>query len=86
MTELLIQPYRFSDEKQVDEFYGLLSTYPNLKWIPPTLEIADQAARIRATQVSALPTRYRRRRRINQKLADSSRMIPYSKDSTSLRP
>ncbi len=48
MAELLVQPYRFSDEKQVDEFYGLLSTYPNLKWIPPTLEIADQAARIRA--------------------------------------
>jgi len=26
----------------------LLSTYPNLNWIPPTLEIADLAAQIRA--------------------------------------
>lgn len=32
----------------MDEFYGLLSTYPNLDWVAPTLEIADIAARIRA--------------------------------------
>ncbi len=48
MTELLVQPYTRSDEKQVDEFYSLLSVYPNLDWIPPSLEIADTAARIRA--------------------------------------
>jgi predicted nucleic acid-binding protein len=48
MMELLVQPYRDSDEQRVDEFYGLLSTYPNLKWIAPTLEIGDLAARIRA--------------------------------------
>jgi predicted nucleic acid-binding protein len=48
MTELLVQPYRDSDELRVDEFYGLLSTYPNLDWIAPDLEIADLAARIRA--------------------------------------
>ena len=48
MTELLVQPYRNSDERQVDEFYGLLSTYPNLEWIAPSLEIADLAARLRA--------------------------------------
>jgi predicted nucleic acid-binding protein len=48
MTELLVQPYRDSDEQRVDEFYGLLSTYPNLEWIAPSLEIADLAARIRA--------------------------------------
>ena len=48
MTELLVQPYRQSDEQQVDEFYGLLSTFPNLVWIAPTLEIADLAARLRA--------------------------------------
>jgi predicted nucleic acid-binding protein len=48
MTELLVQPYRDSDELRVDEFYALLSTYPNLQWIAPTLEIADLAARIRA--------------------------------------
>jgi predicted nucleic acid-binding protein len=48
MTELLVQPYRDSDEQRVDEFYGLLSTYPNLEWIAPNLEIADLAARLRA--------------------------------------
>jgi predicted nucleic acid-binding protein len=48
MMELLVQPYRESDEHRVDEFYGLLSTYPNLDWIAPHLEIADAAARLRA--------------------------------------
>jgi predicted nucleic acid-binding protein len=48
MTELLVQPYRTSDEEKVNEFYALLSTYPNLEWIAPTLEIADIAAGIRA--------------------------------------
>ena len=48
MTELLAQPYRASDDKRVDEFYGLLSTYPNLEWIAPILEMADAAARLRA--------------------------------------
>jgi len=45
MTELLVQPYRESGEQRVDEFYALLSTYPNLEWISPNLEIADIAAR-----------------------------------------
>jgi predicted nucleic acid-binding protein len=48
MMELLVQPYRDSDEQLADEFYGLLSTYPNLDWIAPDLTIADIAARIRA--------------------------------------
>ena len=48
MTELLVQPYRDSDEDRVSEFYGLLSTYPNLDWISPDLETADLAARMRA--------------------------------------
>ncbi len=47
MTELLVQPYRSGDESRVDEFYGLLSTYPNLDWIAPDLEVADLAARLR---------------------------------------
>jgi predicted nucleic acid-binding protein len=49
MTELLVQPYRAGDEQRVNEFYALLSTYPNLNWIAPDLEIANVAARIRAT-------------------------------------
>lgn len=48
MTELLIQAYRDSDDDRVDHFYGLLSTYPNLEWIAPDLQIADLAAQIRA--------------------------------------
>ena len=49
MTELLVPSYRDNDEQRVDAFYGLLSTYPNLRWMPPDLETADIAARIRAT-------------------------------------
>ena len=48
LTELLVQPYRDSSEQRVNEFYALLSTYPNLNWIAPSLEVADTAARIRA--------------------------------------
>jgi predicted nucleic acid-binding protein len=48
MTELLVLPYRERDEPRVNDFYGLLSTYPNLDWIAPNLEIAELAARLRA--------------------------------------
>ena len=48
MAELLVQPYRESDDQLVDEFYSLLLTYPNLDWIATNLEIADVAARLRA--------------------------------------
>lgn len=48
MTELLVQPYREADEQLAIDFYGLLSTYPNLDWVAPNLEIAEIAARIRA--------------------------------------
>jgi predicted nucleic acid-binding protein len=48
MTELLAQPYRNSDQQRVDEIFALLSTYPNLIWITPSLEISALAARLRA--------------------------------------
>jgi len=48
MSELLVQPYRGRNQQKADEIYGLLSTFPNLAWIPPSLEIADTAARLRA--------------------------------------
>ena len=48
MTELLVPAYRDLDQQRVNKFYGLLSKYPNLDWIAPTLEIADIAAQIRA--------------------------------------
>ena len=48
MTELLVLPYREGDEQRADDLYSLLSTYPNLDWTAPNLEIAELAARIRA--------------------------------------
>jgi predicted nucleic acid-binding protein len=48
MTELLVPAYREDNERRVDEFYGLLSTYPNLRWMAPDLETADMAAKMRA--------------------------------------
>lgn len=48
MTELLVQPYRDSGEQRINEFYALLSTYPNLEWVAPDLRVADIAARLRA--------------------------------------
>jgi predicted nucleic acid-binding protein len=55
MTELLVQPYRNSDEQRVDEIFALLSTYPNLVWITPSLEIAALAARLRALHRLRMP-------------------------------
>ncbi len=48
MTELLVQPWREGNEELVNQYYGLLSLFPNLDWIAPDLDIADNAARIRA--------------------------------------
>jgi predicted nucleic acid-binding protein len=48
MTELLVPAYRVGGEHMVDECYALLTTYPNLDWIAPSIEIADLSARIRA--------------------------------------
>ena len=48
MTELLVPSYRENDQQRVDEFYGLLATYSNLRWIAPDLETADIAAQLRA--------------------------------------
>ena len=48
MTELLVPAYRDAGEARIDEFYGLLATYPNLEWVAPNLEVADIAAGIRA--------------------------------------
>jgi predicted nucleic acid-binding protein len=55
MTELLVRPYRDSDEERVNAFYGLLTTYPNLEWLAPDLEIADTAARFRARHAMRTP-------------------------------
>ncbi|MBI4471237.1 MAG: PIN domain-containing protein, partial [Acidobacteria bacterium] len=45
---LLVHPYREENQEAVDAFYALLSTYPNLRWVATSLDIADQAAKLRA--------------------------------------
>lgn len=54
MTELLIHPYRNNDLARAHDLLSLLSTYPNLEWISPSLEIAVHAAELRARH--RLPT------------------------------
>ncbi len=48
LTELLVPAYREGNEKRIQTYYGLFRTYPSLTWIPPDLEVADVAARMRA--------------------------------------
>ena len=48
LLELLVQPYRLSDIDRVNKFYALLSTFPHLEWVAPTLRIADLGAHLRA--------------------------------------
>ena len=40
MTELLVQPYRAGNETLVNQYYGLLSLFPNLEWVAPDLATA----------------------------------------------
>ena len=54
MTELLVHPYRDNDFARAHDLLSLLSTYPNLDWISPSLEIAVRAAELRAQH--RLPT------------------------------
>jgi predicted nucleic acid-binding protein len=55
MAELLERPYRDNHQHLVNQFYGLLTTYPHLEWIAPDLEIADLAARFRAQHRMRMP-------------------------------
>ena len=48
LLEILVQPYRLSDIDRVNEFYALLSTFPHLEWVAPSLRIADMGAHFRA--------------------------------------
>lgn len=55
MTELLVQPYRDGDQDRVNQFYSLLTSYPQLEWVAPDLEIADMAALLRARHRMRMP-------------------------------
>src|ERR1700693_3903188 len=48
LLEVLVQPYRKNKQDLVNQFYALLTTYPNLNWGELTIEIADLGARLRA--------------------------------------
>jgi predicted nucleic acid-binding protein len=47
MTELLVKPYREGDQQGVDACFALFLMFPNLEWVPLSLHISDEAARIR---------------------------------------
>jgi len=48
LLETLVQPYRQKKDDLVLKFFALLTTYPHLTWVPMTLNVADQAAKLRA--------------------------------------
>jgi predicted nucleic acid-binding protein len=48
LLEILVQPYRRKNDEPVNQFYALMTTFPNLFWKQLTLEIADLGARLRA--------------------------------------
>lgn len=48
LLEKLVQPYRKNNEELVNQFYALLTTFPNLVWVDLSLEIADLGARLRS--------------------------------------
>ncbi len=41
---MLVQPYCLGNHPLTQKFYAFLSTYPNLNWVPVSLEVADRAA------------------------------------------
>ena len=47
LLEVLVQPYRKNNEELVNQFYALLTTFPNLIWVDLSLEAADLGARLR---------------------------------------
>lgn len=49
LLEVLVQPYRKGNDELVNQFYGLLTTFPNLTWADLSIEIADLGAQLRAT-------------------------------------
>jgi hypothetical protein len=66
MTELLVHPYRESDEQRMNEYCGLLSSFPNLDCVAPDLAVADEAARVGARHRLRTPDERRRHRASHQ--------------------
>ena len=48
LTEVTVPTYMGTDKRTPTLMQGLLSTYPGFVWVPPSMEIAAEAARLRA--------------------------------------
>ncbi len=48
LLELLVQPYREQKEELAQKIFALTSTYPQIEWVPVTMNVADRAAELRA--------------------------------------
>jgi uncharacterized protein len=48
LLELLVQPYRELKEELAQKIFALTSTYPQIEWVPITMNVAGQAAELRA--------------------------------------
>ncbi len=48
LTELLVQPYRLKDPERIKLAFAVTALFKRLDWVPPTIPIADRAARLRA--------------------------------------
>jgi predicted nucleic acid-binding protein len=55
LSEVLVQPYRKGDMALAAKYSGILLNAPNLKLLPISAEIADEAARIRAASGARIP-------------------------------
>ncbi|WP_337287571.1 hypothetical protein [Candidatus Methylomirabilis sp.] len=44
LLEVLVQPYRESNDELANQFYALLTTCPHLQWIELSIRIADLVA------------------------------------------
>lgn len=70
MAELLVQPYRTSDDQQANEFYGLLSTIPILSGLRPRCQSRILPLSFARCIVSGLRTRYMLQWRFNRERPD----------------
>jgi predicted nucleic acid-binding protein len=48
LLELLVQPYREQKEELAQKIFALTSTYPQIEWVPVSMNVADRAAELRA--------------------------------------
>jgi predicted nucleic acid-binding protein len=48
LLELLVQPYREQKEDLAQKIFALTSSYPRIEWVPVSMDLADQAAELRA--------------------------------------